>query len=88
MLSVGNAIFYRPKDKQVHADNARMNFHTGNVGDHVALLRVYEQWAETNFSTQFCFENYIQVRNGARTFKHSCSFEGSFSAFLEDPRGE
>ncbi|KAL5981951.1 Pre-mRNA-splicing factor ATP-dependent RNA helicase DEAH1 [Asimina triloba] len=40
MLSVGNSIFYRPKDKQVHADNARMNFHTGNVGDHIALLNV------------------------------------------------
>jgi pre-mRNA-splicing factor ATP-dependent RNA helicase DHX16 len=40
MLSVGNSIFYRPKDKQVHADNARMNFHTGNVGDHIALLKV------------------------------------------------
>ncbi|KAJ6340697.1 hypothetical protein OIU77_008452 [Salix suchowensis] len=32
MLSVGNSIFYRPKDKQVHADNARMNFHTGKCG--------------------------------------------------------
>ncbi|CAI7893037.1 unnamed protein product [Closterium sp. NIES-53] len=63
MLSVGNAVFYRPKDKQVHADNARMNFHTGNVGDHIALLRVYEQWAETSFSSQFCYENYIQVRS-------------------------
>ncbi|MCI39880.1 pre-mRNA-splicing factor ATP-dependent RNA helicase DHX16-like, partial [Trifolium medium] len=31
MLSVGNSIFYCPKDKQVHADNARMNFHTGDV---------------------------------------------------------
>ncbi|KAK8465865.1 hypothetical protein PHAVU_009G193400 [Phaseolus vulgaris] len=40
MLSVGNSIFYRPKDKQVHADNARMNFHTGNVGDHIALLKL------------------------------------------------
>lgn len=40
MLSVGNSIFYRPKDKQVHADNARMNFHVGNVGDHIALLKV------------------------------------------------
>ena len=26
MLSVGNSIFYRPKEKQVHADNARKNF--------------------------------------------------------------
>lgn len=40
MLSIGNSIFYRPKDKQVHADNARMNFHMGNVGDHIALLKV------------------------------------------------
>lgn len=40
MLSIGNSVFYRPKDKQVHADNARLNFHTGNVGDHIALLKV------------------------------------------------
>ena len=26
MLSVGNSIFYRPKDKIVHADHARKNF--------------------------------------------------------------
>lgn len=66
MLSVGNSIFYRPKDKQVHADNARLNFHTGNVGDHIALLNVYSAWKETNFSTQWCYENYIQVRSMKR----------------------
>ncbi|CAI9101453.1 OLC1v1038783C1 [Oldenlandia corymbosa var. corymbosa] len=66
MLSIGNAIFYRPKDKQVHADNARKNFYTGNVGDHIALLRVYNSWKETNFSTQWCYENYIQVRSMKR----------------------
>ncbi|KAG0485966.1 hypothetical protein HPP92_010045 [Vanilla planifolia] len=66
MLSVGNSIFYRPKDKQVHADNARLNFHTGNVGDHIALLSVYNSWKETNFSTQWCYENYIQVRSMKR----------------------
>ncbi|KAL4384317.1 hypothetical protein GQ457_15G006130 [Hibiscus cannabinus] len=66
MLSVGNSIFYRPKDKQVHADNARMNFHTGNVGDHIALMKVYSSWRETNYSTQWCYENYIQVRSMKR----------------------
>ncbi|KAL3688626.1 hypothetical protein R1sor_014935 [Riccia sorocarpa] len=66
MLTVGNAIFYRPKDKQVHADNARMNFHSGNVGDHLALLKVYDSWKETDFSTQWCYENYIQVRSMKR----------------------
>ncbi|WMV59429.1 hypothetical protein MTR67_052814 [Solanum verrucosum] len=63
MLSVGNSIFYRPKDRQVQADNAWMNFHVGNVGDHIALLKVYNSWKETKFSTQWCYENYIQVRS-------------------------
>ena len=66
MLSVGNSIFYRPKDKQVHADNARMNFHTGDVGDHIALLKVYNSWKEANYSTQWCYENYVQVRSMKR----------------------
>ncbi|XP_023759041.1 pre-mRNA-splicing factor ATP-dependent RNA helicase DEAH1 isoform X1 [Lactuca sativa] len=28
MLSIENSVFYRPKNKQVHADNARLNFYT------------------------------------------------------------
>ncbi|XP_039033597.1 pre-mRNA-splicing factor ATP-dependent RNA helicase DEAH1-like isoform X2 [Hibiscus syriacus] len=66
MLSVGNSIFYRPKDKQVHADNARKNFHTGNVGDLIALMNFYNAWRETNYSTQWCYENYIQARSMKR----------------------
>ncbi|KAK0575323.1 hypothetical protein LWI29_037233 [Acer saccharum] len=66
MLSVGNSIFYRPKEKQVHADNARMNFHSGNVGDHIALLRVYNSWRECDYSKQWCYDNYIQVRSMKR----------------------
>uniref|UniRef100_A0A671MV87 RNA helicase n=1 Tax=Sinocyclocheilus anshuiensis TaxID=1608454 RepID=A0A671MV87_9TELE len=42
MLSVNNSIFYRPKDKVVHADNARMNFVVPG-GDHMVLLNVYTQ---------------------------------------------
>lgn len=42
MLSVNNSIFYRPKDKMVHADNARMNFVVPG-GDHMVLLNVYNQ---------------------------------------------
>lgn len=26
MLSVGGSVFYRPKDRAVHADNAKLNF--------------------------------------------------------------
>ncbi|XP_055897569.1 pre-mRNA-splicing factor ATP-dependent RNA helicase DHX16-like isoform X1 [Biomphalaria glabrata] len=65
MLSVNNAIFYRPKDKIVHADTARHNFFVPG-GDHLTLLNVYNQWEETEFSTQWCYENYIQHRSMKR----------------------
>jgi HrpA-like RNA helicase len=74
MLSIGNAVFYRPKDKAVHADNAHKNFHRGNVGDHIALLNVYNAWAETGFSSQFCFENFVQVgsiKMSASSYTHA-----------------
>ncbi|KAH8054172.1 ATP-dependent RNA helicase [Aureococcus anophagefferens] len=47
----------------VHADNARMNFARGGGGDHVALLRVYKEWTDSDCSTQWCYENYIQARS-------------------------
>ncbi|XP_078391996.1 pre-mRNA-splicing factor ATP-dependent RNA helicase DHX16 [Cetorhinus maximus] len=65
MLSVNNAIFYRPKDKVVHADNARMNFFLPG-GDHLVLLNVYTQWVESGYSTQWCYENFIQFRSMRR----------------------
>ena len=40
MLSVNNAIFYRPKDKAVLADTARLNL-TKPGGDHMTLLNVW-----------------------------------------------
>ncbi|KAM4601428.1 pre-mRNA-splicing factor ATP-dependent RNA helicase DHX16 isoform 2-T2 [Polymixia lowei] len=65
MLSVNNSIFYRPRDKQVHADNARMNFMVPG-GDHLVLLNVYTQWVESGYSTQWCYENFIQFRSMKR----------------------
>ncbi|XP_034963144.2 pre-mRNA-splicing factor ATP-dependent RNA helicase DHX16 isoform X2 [Zootoca vivipara] len=65
MLSVNNAIFYRPKDKVVHADNARMNFFLPG-GDHLVLLNVYNQWVECGYSMQWCYENFIQFRSMRR----------------------
>ncbi|CAJ0924802.1 unnamed protein product [Ranitomeya imitator] len=62
MLSINNAIFYRPKDKLVHADTARTNF-TVPGGDHMVLLNVYTQWVETAHSLQWCYENFIQARS-------------------------
>ena len=63
MLSIGASVFYRPKEKAVHADTARMNFARGGGGDHISLLRCYTEWAETDYSTQWCFENFVQVRS-------------------------
>ncbi|XP_023722820.1 pre-mRNA-splicing factor ATP-dependent RNA helicase DHX16-like [Cryptotermes secundus] len=62
VLSVNGAIFYRPKDKTVHADAARHSFFTPG-GDHLMLLNVYTQWAESDFSTQWCCENFLQHRS-------------------------
>jgi len=65
MLSVGSAVFYRPKDKQVHADHAMRSFWRPN-GDHLTLLNVYTVWVDTDYSTQWCFENFIQHRSMVR----------------------
>ena len=66
MLSVNASTFYRPKDKIVHADNARKNFFRPG-GDHLTLLTVFDQWAESGFSTQWCYENFIQYRSMRRS---------------------
>ncbi|KAG1698522.1 Pre-mRNA-splicing factor ATP-dependent RNA helicase DHX16 [Nymphon striatum] len=61
MLSVNNSIFYRPKDKIIETILA-----CSPGGDHLTLLNVYKQWHETSFSTQWCFENFIQHRSMKR----------------------
>ena len=65
MLSVNNSVFYRPKDKIIHADTARQNFFDP-TGDHLTLLKVYKEWENTNYSIQWCFENFIQHRSMKR----------------------
>ncbi|CAM0955681.1 unnamed protein product [Alopecurus aequalis] len=79
MLSAGNAVFYRPKDKKVHADTARQAFHTGNVGDHIALLNVYNAWKESGYSPQWCHENFVQ----SRMMKRARDVRDQLEALLE-----
>jgi pre-mRNA-splicing factor ATP-dependent RNA helicase DHX16 len=62
MLDVQNSVFYRPKDKAVHADNARLNFARGGIGDHSALLAVYTGWRDSGYALQWCFENFVQAK--------------------------
>ena len=63
MLSLGASVFYRPKDKAVHADTARLNFARGGGGDHIALLRCYRDWASTDYNPAWCHENFVQIRS-------------------------
>lgn len=65
MLSVGASIFYRPKDKIVHADQAHKNFFRPG-GDQLSLLAIWESWVESNYSMQWCYENFIQHRSMTR----------------------
>ena len=91
MLSVNNAVFYQPKDKKVHADTARTNFFSPG-GDHLTLLNVYSQWADTNYSTQWCYENFIQHRSMKRARDVRDQLEGLMERVeievTSAPRGE
>uniref|UniRef100_A0A0X3PV56 RNA helicase n=3 Tax=Schistocephalus solidus TaxID=70667 RepID=A0A0X3PV56_SCHSO len=78
MLSVNNAIFYRPKDKLVHADAARKAFNN-ITGDHMTLLNVYNQWESADFSAQWCYEHFIQHR----TMKRARDIRDQFVSLLE-----
>ncbi|XP_058713271.1 pre-mRNA-splicing factor ATP-dependent RNA helicase DHX16, partial [Poecile atricapillus] len=62
MLSVNNAVFYRPKDKLLHADSARAAFGVPG-GDHLVLLNVYNQWVLSGHSLQWCYEHFVQARS-------------------------
>ncbi|KAF6773570.1 hypothetical protein AHF37_06430 [Paragonimus kellicotti] len=78
LLSVSNAIFYRPKDKVIHADTARKGFyHT--TGDHLMLLNVYDQWSAADFSSHWCYENFIQYR----TMKRARDIRDQFVSLLD-----
>lgn len=75
MLSVNAAIFYRPKAMIIHADTARKAFWSP-YGDHLTLLNVFNKWKETNYSTQWCMENFIQHRTMKRAREVREQLEG------------
>ena len=57
--------FLQTKDKKLHADQARQNFVRAG-GDHFTLLNVWEQWADTGYSQQFCYEQFLQFKSLSR----------------------
>lgn len=64
MLSVEN-VWYRPKDKQALADAKKAKFHQPE-GDHLTILAVYEAWKAMDYSSSWCFDNFIQYRTMKR----------------------
>ncbi|KAK0553492.1 hypothetical protein OC846_000881 [Tilletia horrida] len=61
MLQESSSLFFRPKDKKLHADQRRAAFVTVG-GDHFTLLNIWEQYVENNFSHSFCVENFVQPK--------------------------
>ncbi len=66
MLSETATLFFRPKDKKVHADSARARFTVKDGGDHLTLLNVYNQWVEADYSPIWAKENFLTQRSLTR----------------------
>lgn len=65
MMDVGSSVYFRPKERAIHADTARRNFArgVGANGDQLALLNVFNSWRDTNFSSNWVFENFLQEKS-------------------------
>jgi pre-mRNA-splicing factor ATP-dependent RNA helicase DHX16 len=66
MLSEASALFFRPKDKKIHADSARNRFTVKDGGDHLTLLNIWNQWVDSDFSPIWSRENFLQQRSLTR----------------------
>ena len=66
MLGEASALFYRPKDKKIHADSARARFTIKEGGDHFSLLNIWNQWVDSDFSFVWSRENFLQQRSLTR----------------------
>jgi pre-mRNA-splicing factor ATP-dependent RNA helicase DHX16 len=51
--------------QKILADTAHANFHHP-MGDHLGLLKMWNEWAETDYNIQWCFDNFIQHRSMKR----------------------
>ena len=60
-IRIMNLQFFRPKAMIIHADSARKAFWSP-AGDQLTLMNVYNKWKETNYSQQWCLENFVQHR--------------------------
>lgn len=61
MLSVPYC-FYRPRDKQVQADDKLKKF-VHEDGDHLTLINVYNEFIHNKENAEWCFRNFLSFRN-------------------------
>ncbi len=66
MLGEASALFFRPKDKKIHADSARARFTNKDGGDHLSLLNVWNEWVDSDYSFVWAKENFLQQRSLTR----------------------
>ncbi|CAK7234370.1 Cyclin-dependent kinase catalytic subunit [Sporothrix curviconia] len=66
MLGEASALFFRPKDKKIHADSARARFTVVEGGDHLTLLNIWNQWVDSDYSPLWAKENFLQQRSLTR----------------------
>ena len=66
MLGEASALYFRPKDKKIHADSARARFTSKEGGDHLTMLNIFNDWADNDFSPIFAQENFLQQRSLTR----------------------
>ena len=88
MLSIGASVYYDSNDDKSDSNKAHSMFEH-REGDHFALLQIYNQWEETDFSNIWCKENFIhpkamqKARNIKEQLEHIC--KTNLGIDIEDP---
>ena len=75
MLSIGSSVYYDSNDEKNNSKKAHSMFEH-NEGDHFALLQIYNEWEDTDFSNIWCTENYIHPKamQKARNIKEQLEY--------------
>jgi pre-mRNA-splicing factor ATP-dependent RNA helicase DHX16 len=63
MLQEGPSLFYRPKQQAVEADARHAHFSRAGVRDHIAVLNIWNEFVEADFSSAWARENYLQIKS-------------------------
>jgi pre-mRNA-splicing factor ATP-dependent RNA helicase DHX16 len=63
MLGECHALWIRPKDKKIEADNMRANFTSQEGGDFLTLLNVYTQAEENEWDYMWSKQSFLQQRS-------------------------